>query len=374
MSRVVTVTTGTRADYGSVRPILNEIQRSDKLDLRLLVTGMHLSQKFGMTINYIKSDGFEISACIPLLPENDTNYDMAVALGKGVVSFADAFNKIKPDINLISGDRDEALASALAAYHMNIPNAHVHGGDRSRGGIDEYTRHAITKISNIHFAASEKSYKRIIKMGEHPDYVFNTGSPGIDEISQGRITPKTTLETKYGKIDNILLFVQHPITTQSQNSKDEIRQALCAIEETQMKTVAIAPNSDAGSDVIVKYLKEFAAKHSFFKVYPTLPREDYLGLLKHGGMLVGNSSSGPIEGGYFDTKVINIGIRQEGRESGGNVINVRPAAKEIVDAIKTPIVYGKKKPYGIGNASANIVRHLERVKLDENLIKKQIYY
>jgi len=187
MKRKIAVTTGTRADYGILRPILKRISNNQNLQLQLIVTGMHLSQKFGKTINEIRNDGFKISGVIDFLPKKDSKYEMSITLGKGIVSFSKLFKKLKPDINLVLGDRDEMLASSIAAYHMNIPNAHIHGGDRTKGGIDEYNRHAITKMSNIHFAASKKSYERILKMGENPSHVFYTGSPSIDEIKENKI-------------------------------------------------------------------------------------------------------------------------------------------------------------------------------------------
>ena len=169
--RKISVTTGTRADYGLLRPVIDKISSSKNLDLILIVTGMHLSKKFGLTINEIKKDGFKISNSFEMLPKENSKYSVVETLGHSIIEFSKIFKKIQPDINLILGDRDEMLASALSSYHMNIPNAHIHGGESS-GGIDEYTRHAITKISNIHFAPSQKSKKRILKMGENSKYVF----------------------------------------------------------------------------------------------------------------------------------------------------------------------------------------------------------
>ena len=194
-NRKITVTTGARSEYGLLRPILKEIIKRKKLQLFLVVTGTHLSKKHGMTINEIKKDKFKIYETFKFLPHNDTGFSVAKSLGEGVVQFAKIFKKIKPDINLILGDRDEMLASAIAAYHMNIPNAHIHGGDVS-GNIDEYTRHAITKISNIHFPATEKSKRRIIKMGENPKFVFLTGSPSIDELRNNEILSKKDSTSK----------------------------------------------------------------------------------------------------------------------------------------------------------------------------------
>jgi len=381
MKRKISVITGTRAEYGIIRPILKKIKASQKLDLCLIVTGMHLSKKFGRTINEIKKDGFKIYSTVEMLPKKDTNFEMSLTLGNGIILFSKIFKNLKPDINLVLGDRDEMLAASLAAYHMNIPNAHIHGGDRTRGGIDEYNRHAITKISNIHFAASKKSYNRIIKLGENPKYVFNTGSPSVDDIKENRITHKTDLEKKYRMkfTGNEILLLQHSITTQSELSRKQILTTLNAIVKIKLPTVAIAPNSDAGNKEIFKNLKNYSKKYDFITMYTTVPRSDFLGLLKNCGVFVGNSSSGMIEASYFNIPVVNIGIRQEGREGGRNVINVDYSSPAIFLAIKKSLknkhkIFKKENLYGSGSASAKIIRHLEKIKLDKDLIKKQIFY
>lgn len=382
MKRKIVVTTGSRADYGILRQVIKEILASKRLELYLVVTGMHLSKKHGFTINEIRNDGFKIYASFTMLPQTDMIYSMANALGEGVVSFTRIFKKIKPDINLVFGDRDEMLASALAAYHMNIPNAHIHGGDKTQGGIDEYNRHAITKISNIHFAATKKSRERILKMGEDPRYVFLTGSPSIDEVLINKITKKDTLQKKFTTNFNgdEILLLYHPVTTQYEQSGKQILNILHAISKMNKPTIAIAPNSDAGNKVIFKHLKRFSAKYDFLKVYPSVPRSDFLGLLKYCGVLVGNSSSGMIEASCFDIPVVNIGIRQRDREKGPNVVDVEDISvdnihKSILSAFKMK----KRKPaktliYGNGTASKKIVKHLERITLDRKLIQKQIYY
>jgi len=380
MKRKISVTTGARADYGILRPVLQAILKSKKLELYLIVTGTHLSKKHGLTINEIKRDGFEIFATIDMVPQGDTNYFMSKALGEGIIAFSKIFSKLRPDINLILGDRDEMLASALAAAHMNIPNAHIHGGDKS-GGIDEYNRHAITKISNIHFAATKKSKERIIKMGENPKYVFLTGSPGLDEVVNNKITNKKDLEKKYGlKFDGSeILLLQHPVTTQTKISGEQILSTLKAIAKTKKTTIAIAPNSDAGNKIIFKYLELFSRKYDFIKMYRSLPRSDYLGLLKNCGVLVGNSSSGMIEANYFQIPVINIGIRQEGREKGKNVLDLKYASvKSIYDTILKALKIKKSikstNVYGNGNASKKILYCLEKINLSKDLIQKNIFY
>ena len=382
MKRKVSVTTGSRADYGILRPVLKAISESKKLELYLIVTGMHLSGKYGKTINEIKKDGFRIFATMDMLPKGDSTYFMSKALGEGITAFSKIFRKHNPDINLVLGDRDEMLASALAAYHMNIPNAHIHGGDKSQGGIDEYNRHAITKISNIHFAATNNSRKRIIMMGEDPKYVFLTGSPSIDEIANNKITSKKELEKKYNLkfSGNEILLVQHPVTTETDLSGKQIANTLEAITRLKKTTISVAPNSDAGNKKIFEYLRFFSRKYDFIRMYKTLSRSDFLGMLNNCGVLVGNSSSGIIEASYFNIPVVNIGIRQKGREKGPNVIDVVGSTNSIYRAILKTLKMGKRRKfvkehlYGNGKAAVKIVHHLEKIELKKELIKKQIFY
>jgi len=382
MKRKITVTTGTRAEYGILRPTLRKIVKSPKLQLYLLVTGTHLSKKHGYSISEIKKDGFKVYRKFDMLPKGNTNYHMSLALAKGVEHFSKIFQKIKPDINLILGDRDEMLASALAAYHMNIPNAHIHGGDKSRG-IDEYTRHAVTKISNIHFAATQKSYQRIIKMGENSKYVFQSGSPGIDEVVSNKITSKKDLEKKFNITftGSEILLVYHPDTTQAEMSGIQINKILNAISNLKKPTIALGPNSDAGSKEILDNLLKFSRQNQYFQFYKNLRRSDYLGLLNNIGVLVGNSSSGIIEASYFAIPVVNIGIRQKGREKGKNVIDVSDEKSNLIQNAILNALKRKKKGnlskiriYGNGNASKKIVSILEKIKLDKKLIQKQIFY
>ena len=382
MNRKITVTTGTRSEYGILRPLIKQIISSKHLKLYLIVCGMHLSRKHGFTINEIKKDHIPISSIVEMIPKQDTNFEMSLAVGRGIIGFSKAFKKIKPDINLILGDRDEALASAISAYHMNIPNAHIHGGDKTKAGIDEYNRHALTKISNIHFAGSKKSMQRILKMGEKKKYVFHTGSPSIDEISQNKITKKSVLEKKYKiKLDgNEILLLQHPVTSQISSSKKQITNTLNALSKFETNIITIAPNSDAGSKAIYSKLKSFSKNNSNMKLFPNLPRNDYLSFLSHCGVLVGNSSSGFIEGSYFKIPVVNIGIRQNLREGGSNIIFVKDFSEaEIHKAVKRALqknILKTKKPnlYGIGNASKKITKMLEEIKITDELIQKQIDY
>ena len=380
MKKKILVTTGTRAEYGFLRPLLKKIEKSDKLELILIVTGTHLSKLHGYTIKEIIKDGFKISQKIHMIPKTDDNYGMAIEIGKGIIKFSKCFKKFKPDINLILGDRDEIFASAIAAYHMNIMNAHIHGGDVS-GGLDEYTRHAITKISNIHFAASKKSKKHIIQMGEQPKNVFFTGSPSIDEIKSNNITTKKELEKKYDiKLtgDEILL-IYHSVTTESHLAKKQISNILNALIKTKKDIIAIYPNSDAGYKKIYKQLQLFSKKYPKLKVYSSFPRQDYLGLLKNTNFLIGNSSSGLIEASYFDTPVINIGNRQTNRERGLNVLDVNGDSinsiyKSIQKINSKKVKKYKNNIFGNGNASSKIIKILENVNIDKKLLQKHLTF
>jgi GDP/UDP-N,N'-diacetylbacillosamine 2-epimerase (hydrolysing) len=311
----------------------------------------------------------------------DTGYDMAKSLGGEIIGFSKVFKKLKPDLNLILGDRDEMLASSVAAYHMNIPNAHIHGGDKS-GGIDEYTRHAITKISNIHFVATKKSKDRVIKMGENPNYIFNTGSPSLDEIIPNNITSKKFLEKKY-HLDfkkDVILLLQHPVTTEINLSENQIINTLKALVQINKQVIAILPNSDAGYNAIFNNLIKYSKKYDFIKTVKSIPRSDYLGILNNCKLLIGNSSSGIIEASFLHTPVVNIGIRQKNRERLDNVIDTSNIKSDIIIGINKALKNSKKihssknQVYGNGHASSKIVQYLEKISLNKQLIQKEISY
>ncbi len=380
MNRKISVITGSRAEYGLLKPVLKEIMMSRKLDLYLIVTGMHLSKKYGFTVREIIDDGFKIYSKINTIPKGNSPYHMAKSLGDGITKFSILFKKLKPDINLILGDRHDALSSALAAAYMNIPNAHIHGGERSQAGIDEYNRHAITKISNIHFAATNQSKKRIIKLGENSKFVFQTGSPGIDDLISKKIPDKEYLEKKYHVDFNkkFFLLLYHPVTTEIENTEIEISNILKVLTQFKRSIIAISPNSDAGHEIIFTKIHEYSKSYPLIKIYKNIPRSDYLGLLKNCSLLIGNSSSGVIEGSYFDLPIINVGIRQNNREKGNNVINVKGTIPSIMYGINKALnsnkKYSKKNLYGEGKSAKTIVKILETIPIDKALIQKTIHY
>lgn len=381
MKKKIAITTGSRAEYGILRSLIHEINQNKNFELLLVVTGSHLSKNHGMTIKEIIKDGIKISSKININPKGQESFDSATSMGKAVIEFAKFFKKSKPDINIILGDRYEMFASAIASYQMNIPNVHIHGGDRS-GGLDEYTRHAITKISNIHFTATKMSSERIRKMGEKSKTIFHTGSLAIDEILNHNITKKQELEKKYkiklnGK--NILL-IQHPVTTENENVQKQISKTLQAILKIKKDIIIIGPNSDTGNKFIQKKIKEVSKNNNNVKVFDNIPRQDFLGLLNNCGVLVGNSSSGIIEASLFKIPVVNIGVRQQNREQGPNVMNVKEfSEKKIEIAIKKAFSKNKtelkiSKIYGNQRVAKKMINILEKINVDEQIMKKELTY
>lgn len=384
MKRKIVVITGTRAEYGLLYPVMKAIENNHKLELSIIATGTHLSFEHGYTINEIKKDGFKIDAAVDMLLSNDTGASMAKSLGIGIIGITQALEQIKPEIILILGDRGEPFAGAIAASHMNIPVAHIHGGDSTTGGcIDESIRHSITKFAHIHFPATEESAERIKKLGEEPWRIHTVGAPGLDTVLNIEPIPKEQLIKRFSlKSDDLLLLVtQHPVTTQPENAAKEMRITLEALAELEMQTILIYPNSDAGGRSMIAVIKEY--EHlPFLHTFKSLSHIEYLSLMKIASAMVGNSSSGIIEAPSFHLPVINIGMRQEGRRHTSNVINVFHDKIKIIEAINTAIYDERFKnnvrecvsPYGDGKAGVRIAKVLAEIEINNALLQKRITY
>lgn len=380
--RVISVLTGSRAEYGLLRPVITAIKEHPSLKLHLIVCGMHLSKEFGYSLRCIKEDGFEVSAKVKMNPMADTGSSMADSIGRGIIAFTKLTEQSRPDFFIVLGDRHEALAGAVSASYMNIPVAHIHGGDSARAGLDESARHAITKLAHIHFPATRKSAGRIIKMGEDHWRVFVVGSPALDSIVNTNLLSRQELKRKFG-IDNkpFILLVQHSVTTEPERAEEQMKETLEAIKEIGLNTIVIYPNSDAGGRDIIRQINAYC-ESDFIMSFRNLPRNEYLSFLKHASVLVGNSSSGMIESSSYKTPVVNIGIRQEGRQRSHNVIDVDHNKDEIVQAVKTALydetfrrrVKRCKNPYGDGKAGYNIVNILNEVPINKRLLQKKIVY
>lgn len=370
----ICIVTGTRSEYGLLKPVMKAVQKSEELTLQLLAVGMHLIPEFGQTIKEIKKDGFDISDMIKMTATKDTAKAMALSIGKGVIGIADSLARIRPDIVVVLGDRTEALAATIATVYSNIVVAHIHGGDNAQAGLDEYARHAITKMAHIHFPATKKSALRIAKMGEDVKRIFVVGALGLD--FETVLLPK-----KYNLSKPILLVVQHPVTTEIASAEKQIRKTLEAVRELKFNTIIIYPNADAGGRKMIKVIEKYR-KYPFIQIYKSIPRDDYLGIMNIASAMVGNSSSGIIEAPAFHLPVVNIGSRQKGRERTNNIIDVKHNKNQIKKAIRMALynkkflkqVKGCKNPYSNGKASIKIVKILEKIKIDKNLLQKKLTY
>lgn len=383
--RKICVVTGTRAEYGILKALLKKIKKSDKLELQIIATGMHLLPEFGSTVKEIEKDKFKIDAKVPMIVKGDEKVSMVKSIGVGIIGLTRAIEILNPDIVVVFGDRFEMLAAAIAAAYSGKVVAHLSGGDSPRAGYDEYSRHAITKISHIHFPTTKKSAERIIKLGEDSRHVFQVGSTALDTILNKKTPAKELLYKKYN-IDAdkpFLLVVQHPISTKPESAGHEIRATFEAVAELGLQAVVIYPNADPGGRRMIKVIKEFERKYpEKIHAYKSLPFEEYLGLMKIADVVVGNSSSGIIEAPSFHLPVVNIGPRQEGREKSENVLDVGYKKEEIKKAINKALHNKKFKekvrrcrnPYGDGKASKKIVKILGEIKLDQRLLQKKITY
>ena len=383
VKRKICIVTGTRAEYGILKSVMKAVQKSEKLTLQLLAVGMHLVSEFGRTIKEIKKDGFDINDTIEMTATKDTAKAMAQSIGKGVIGIADSLERIKPDIIVVLGDRTEALATTIAAVYSNIVVAHIHGGDNPQAGLDEYARHAITKMAHIHFPATKKSAVRIAKMGEDAKKIFIVGAPGLDAIFDRVASSSKKIAKKY-KLDlsePILLVIQHPVTTEIANAGKQIRKTLEVVRELKFNTIIIYPNADAGGRRMIKVIEKYR-KYPFIQIHKSIPRDDYLGIMKIASVMIGNSSSGIIESPVFHLPVVNIGLRQKGRERTNNIIDVTHNKNQIKKAIRTALYNKKflkqvgdcKNPYGNGKTGINIVKILEKIKINKNLLQKKLTY
>ena len=378
--RKICVVTGTRAEYGLFLPILKKIKASKLLELQLIVTTMHLSSDFGLTYKQIEKDGFTIDDKIENLIGIDTKSAMAKSTGLATILLSDSFSRLKPDVVLILGDRFETLAAATTAMLMNIPIAHIHGGEITEGAVDEQIRHAITKMSYLHFTSTEEYRKRVIQMGESPDRVINSGAPGIDNIMMMKLLSKDELEKdlewKLGT--KSALFTYHPVTLNDSSTEQEIDKILTILKESDLNILFTYANADDNGRVINQKIEIFCQTNpQRFKVVKSLGQLRYMSALKHVNLLIGNTSSGIIEAASFQKPVVNIGDRQKGRLQSGNVINcdIRSLKNAINQVLSNKFIKRCKKIeniYGNGIASEIIIEKLEYEELSSKKIFNNI--
>jgi len=359
--------TGSRAEYGVMKELLLKMRASGKFNLSLIVTGMHFSKKHGFTLEDIKKDKFRIAAKVNMHVEDSSLAGMAKSVGYGILGITGAFLRERPDFVMVTGDRGELLAAAIAASHLNIPVAHISGGDMTTGAtIDERVRHAITKFSTLHFAESKKSAKNLVRMGENKKFVFAVGNPGMSEKHSFSKEDKLAIAKKY-KLDlsrPVLLVVQHPVTTEPDRAGEQMRQTMEALKKLQMQSVLIYPNSDSGSKQIIAVIKKYQ-KLSYLRVFKSIPRRDFLGLMSLASTMVGNSSSALFEAPSFGLPAVNIGLRQEGRERVANIIDAGHNKASIISAFRRVMSAKFRRkitrihnPYAQKNADDKIIKIL----------------
>ena len=379
----ICIITGTRAEYGLLYWLMKEIQEDIDLELQIIATGMHLSPEFGQTWEQIFEDGFTINKKIEMLLSSDTPVGITKSMGVGLIGFAEAYETLKPDIIVVLGDRFEILAAVSAAMVARIPIAHIHGGELTMGAIDDSIRHAITKMSHLHFAAADEYRNRIIQMGEHPKTVFNFGSPALDLIKKIKLLNRDAFQRaiNFPLIKKNLIVTYHPVTLENNTSQEQFEELLNALDTlSDTHIIFTKPNADTDGRVIIKMIDDYVKLNSdkaisFVSMGPLL----YLSALQFMDAMVGNSSSGLTEAPSFKIGTINIGDRQKGRIKASSVIDCNPTNKSISQALTT--LYSNEfqlqllqvsNPYGQGEASVNIKKILKSIET-KRLLKKNFY-
>ena len=380
--RKICVVTSTRAEYGLLYWLLKEIEADSELKLQFIVTGMHLSPEFGLTYKEIEKE-FKIDKKIEILSSSHTSLDICAEMARVYEKFAPALAELKPDILVLLGDRYEIFGVAGAASIMQIPMAHIHGGETTQGAFDEAFRHSITKMSHIHFAATNEYANRIIQLGEEPGRVFNVGGPGIENIKKLNLLSKDEFEKSidFRLAKKNILITFHPATLENSSAREQFNELLKALDELDdTNFIFTKANSDTDGDIINKMIDEYVNQNSQkAAAFTSLGQLRYLSAIKFIDIVLGNSSSGLLEVPSFKKATINIGDRQKGRARASSVIDVRPAKEEILSAIKR--AYSKEfeqtlkdtiNPYDGGNPSKKMVKILKEIELD-GILKKKFY-
>lgn len=376
--RKICVITGTRAEYGVLKPLLERVVKKTRdLKLQLVVCGMHLMPCFGSSVNIIKKDGFKIAAKLDIFTEKETSLAMADSLARAVSGFARIFLRLKPSLLVLEADRIEMLAAGLAAQFLNIPTVHISGGDVS-GGLDDAIRHTLTRFSHLHLVNTKASMRRLIKMGEEPWRVRYVGTLAVSKEILSGVCPKRILADKFSINFDAPLFlvIQHPVVSEQAQAVSQIRQTLEAIRYFKEQTIIFYPNCDLGGQSMIKEITR-RRNLPFLKIIKNIERQQYLGFIKYASVVIGNSSSGIVEAPFFGTPVVNIGTRQNGRERAGNCLDVGYQRDAIIKAIKKFKQHGFKKifknnPYRDAHTEEKIVEILRTIKIDERFLQKKL--
>ncbi|OYU81528.1 MAG: UDP-N-acetylglucosamine 2-epimerase (hydrolyzing) [Flavobacterium sp. BFFFF1] len=381
--RKICVVTGTRAEYGLLYWTIKSLHEDAQVELSICATGMHLSPEFGLTFQRIVDDGFRIDEKIETLLSSDSSVGISKSIGLGVISFAEAYERIQPDIVLVLGDRFEIFAATIAALVAKIPVAHCHGGETTEGAFDEAFRHSITKMAHIHFTSTEEYRNRVIQLGEQPANVYNVGALGIENINKLKLLDRKEFEAAIDFKLNTrnLLVTFHPVTLDHASAESQFKALLVALDKLEDTTIIFTkPNADTDGRIIISLIDEYVARNTHKAVaFISLGQLRYLSAIPFMDAVVGNSSSGLLEVPSFKVPTINIGDRQQGRVKSVSVIDCKPEPSEITAAIEKALsaafrsqLVDMENPYGTHNASDKIVEVLKTQNL-QGLVKKQFY-
>jgi UDP-hydrolysing UDP-N-acetyl-D-glucosamine 2-epimerase len=382
--RTLGVVTVGRTDWSLWRPILDELRKYSDVQVRLYVTSMHLSPEFGYTVRDIEADGFVVDEKVELLMSSDSPGGVAMAMGLGNLGFAQVFTRSRPDMLLVLGDRFETLSAVTAAMPFTIPVVHLYGGEATEANTDEMTRHAITKLSHLHFTSTRQYADRICRgLGEEPWRVLHVGATSIDEIKRTETLSRESLASRNGldPAAPFLLSTFHPVTLDVEHTDEHVGALLDALDRFGMQVMFTYPNADVSGRRILELLKRYQETHPGTALVPSLGRVGYYSALTHAAAMVGNSSSGIVEAASYRLPVVNIGDRQKGRVRGLNVIDVGSGTDEILRGLRMSqaqefrqSLEDLQNPYGDGEASAKIVRAIRAVRLDKRLLTKVLQY
>ncbi|HYK35474.1 UDP-N-acetylglucosamine 2-epimerase [Alloacidobacterium sp.] len=379
MKKTIAVVTTSRADYSHLYWPLKDLQSYPDVELKLIALASHLSPEFGSTVREIEADGFPIAAKLECLLSSDTDIGMAKSIGLGVLSLADALGQMRPDLLLLIADRYEMLAPASVALALRIPIAHIEGGEISEGAIDDAVRNALTKMSHIHFTSTELARQRVIGMGEEPWRVHRAGAPSLDHLRRSRLLTREELEQKLNLdlTQQSILITYHPVTI-LRDTTSEADALFAALGQLPNQLIFSYPNADAGSRILIERAEAFLKDRGNGRIFVNLGAVTYWSLLQHVRLMLGNSSSGIMETGSFALPTVNVGMRQQGREHGPNVLHAQPSVESILDKIQEAqspaflqTIKGMTNPYGDGHAADRIVRVLTTLPPPEQLLLKR---
>lgn len=376
------IMTGTRAEYGLLKSLMQEINKDNDLELYLIVSGMHLSPEFGMTYKEIEEDGFEINAKVEMLLSSDSPAGISKSIGLGVIGFADEFQRADLDMLILLGDRYEALSAAISAMVMRIPIAHLHGGELTEGAIDEGIRHSITKMSYLHFTSTEQYRNRVIQLGENPERVFYVGALGVENIKKINLMTKEELEKSiHFEIDeNTVVVTYHPVTLENNTVEEQFLNLLKVLDRNpKIRMIFTKANADTNGRIVNELIDKYTAQNSERAcAFMSLGQKRYLSALKYCRIVIGNSSSGIIEAPSFGKPIINIGDRQKGRICADSVINCGYTQQEIQQAMETALTKefenkasNCRNPYEKENTAANIISVIKDYLLNDKIKLKK---